>query len=99
VWWAGLVRTDGLKFLSAVQRFAILEGSALFTQQSGLIFSPDGRLLAMVEQGDKRNHFGVVRVWDVHSGSMIQEVTEGKRNGLQSTGYRGIFGIGSIATY
>jgi WD40 repeat protein len=85
VWWAGLVRTDGLKFLSAVQRFAILEGSALFTQQSGLIFSPDGRLLAMVEQGDKRNHFGVVRVWDVHSGSMIQEVTEGKRNGLQSS--------------
>jgi Tol biopolymer transport system component len=65
------------------QRLPILEGSALFTEQSGLIFSPDGRLLAMVEQGDRRNNFGVLRVWD--SGSMIQEITEGKRNGLRSS--------------
>ena len=68
-----------------VQRFAILEGSALFTQQSGLTFSPDAGLLAMVEQGDRRNQFAVVRVWDLHSGSIIQEITEGKRNGRQSS--------------
>ncbi len=67
------------------QRFAILEGSALFTQQSGVAFSPDDRLLAMVEQVDKRNNFGVVRVWDLRSSSMIQEITEGKRNGLRSS--------------
>jgi WD40 repeat protein len=68
-----------------VQRFAIPEGSALFTLQSGLIFSPDGTLLAMVHSADRQNNFGVVRVWDVHSGSVIQEITEEKRNGLHSS--------------
>jgi WD40 repeat protein len=68
-----------------VQRFAIPEGSALFTLQSGLIYSPDGTLLAMVHTPDRRYNFGVVRVWDVHSGAVIQEITEGKRDGLHSS--------------
>ena len=68
-----------------VQRLLIGDISTLFTGESGVLFSPDGKLVAMVESGDRRNNFGMVRVWDAQTGSVIHEIPEDKRNGLRSS--------------
>ena len=67
------------------KRFSIAEGTALSTSQSGLQYSPDGTLLAMVQMAQRANDFGVVRIWDTRSGSLVHEIKEASRNGLKSS--------------
>lgn len=64
------------------KRFRFTEGAAMFTQEGGLQYSPDDRLLAMVQTA-RRDDPALVKIWDTNAGSnhAIQEVG---RRGLKS---------------
>jgi WD40 repeat protein len=92
VWqWAGESRIE--------QRLAIPEGSALYTLQSGLKYSPDGTELAIVHMAQTPDNFGVVRIWNLHTGREIKEITEPGRDGLRSAIEFSIDGKWFLRTY